>query len=81
MNGSIKAVLFDLDDTLYDESAFVTSGFRTVAAHLADRFGVDKQEAFSAMMAVLTTEVRGKVFDRVLEQYDLYSSHLVMELV
>lgn len=81
MNGSIKAVLFDLDDTLYDESAFVTSGFRTVAAHLADRFGVDKQEAFSAMMAVLTTEGRGKVFDRVLERYDLYSSQLVTELV
>jgi putative hydrolase of the HAD superfamily len=63
VNGSIKTVLFDLDDTLYDESAFVTSGFRTVAAHLADRFGVDKQEAFSAVMSVLTTEGRGKVFD------------------
>jgi putative hydrolase of the HAD superfamily len=81
VNGSIKAVLFDLDDTLYDESTFVASGFRTVAAHLADRFGVDKQEAFSAMMAVLTTEGRGKVFDQVLERYGLYSSQLVAELV
>jgi len=74
-------VLFDLDDTLYDESTFVASGFRTVAAHLADRFGVDKQETCSAMKTVLLTEGRGKVFDRVLERYDLYSSQLVTELV
>lgn len=74
-------MLFDLDDTLYEESAFVASGFQTVAAHLADRFGVDEQEAFSAMMAVLKAEGRGKVFDRVLEHHGLYSPRLVAELV
>lgn len=81
MSGSIKAVLFDLDDTLYDEGTFVASGFRTVAAHIADRVGLDKQEVFAAMKAVLTTDGRGKVFDRVLERYGLCSPELVTELV
>jgi putative hydrolase of the HAD superfamily len=81
LNGSIKAVLFDLDDTLYDEASFVASGFQTVAAHLADRFEIDKRAVFSAMMRVLMMEGRGKVFDRVLEGYGLYDPHLVAELV
>jgi len=77
----IKAILFDLDDTLYEESTFVASGFWAVAAHLAERFGVDRQKAFSDMMTVLTTEGRGKIFDRVLERYGLYSPYLVAALV
>lgn len=34
-------VVFDLDDTLYDELAFVSSGFRAVAAGLRCAFGID----------------------------------------
>ncbi|MGQ9506173.1 MAG: HAD family hydrolase [Thermogutta sp.] len=34
---AIKAILFDLDDTLYPEIAFVRSGFRVVAEILANR--------------------------------------------
>ncbi len=81
MSGFLKTIIFDLDDTLYDEYAFVESGFWTVATYLADRFGVDKQQGFSDMMAVLTSEGRGKVFDKVLEMYGLYNPNLVTELV
>lgn len=81
MKSSIKAVLFDLDDTLYEEMTFVASGFWTVAAYLTDKFGMNKQEMFSAMMEILETEGRGKVFDRVLERYGLFSPALVIELV
>ena len=81
MNGFIKIVLFDLDDTLYDERTFVTSGFNIVATYLASKFGLDKQQVFSAMMTVLTREGRGRIFDRVLLSYGLYSPELVTELV
>ncbi len=81
MSGFFKAVIFDLDDTLYDESTFVASGFWTVAIYLEDRFGVNKQKAFLDMMAVLKSEGRGKVFDKVLEKYGLYNPNLVTDLV
>lgn len=81
MESSIKAVLFDLDDTLYDEGTFVASGFRTVAAFLADKFWIHSEEAFSTMMAVLAAEGRGKVFDRLLEGYGLYDPQLIAQLV
>jgi FMN phosphatase YigB (HAD superfamily) len=34
---AIKAILFDLDDTLYDEVDFYRSGFTAVGAHLEAR--------------------------------------------
>lgn len=81
MSGSIKAVLFDMDDTLYDEHTFVSSGFRAVAAYLSNRFHVNEQSIFSAMIEVFSTEGRGKVFDKALERYGLYHPRLVDELV
>jgi len=81
LTGYIKAVLFDLDDTLYDERTFVISGFRAVVAYVADRFPVDEQGIFLTMMEVLSTEGRGKVFDKALDRYGLYSPALVEELV
>lgn len=81
LNGSIKAVLFDLDDTLYEEMTFVISGFRAVSCHLCDKFHLSGQELLSGMIEVLSKEGRGKVFDRVLERYELYQPHVVEELV
>jgi len=81
MKRSMKALLFDLDDTLYDEATFVVSGFRVVAAYVAERFGLDEEKIFSTMMEILKTEGRCKVFDRMLELHGLYSPQLVAELV
>ncbi len=41
---SIRAVVFDLDDTLYPESQYVRSGYRAVAAHLQEK--LNRQEPF-----------------------------------
>lgn len=40
----IRAVVFDLDDTLYGESQYVRSGYRAVAAHLQEK--LNRQEPF-----------------------------------
>jgi putative hydrolase of the HAD superfamily len=34
----IQALIFDLDDTLYPESDFLTSGYRVVARYVADNY-------------------------------------------
>lgn len=36
---TIRAVVFDLDDTLYPERDYVYSGYGTIARHLQDSFG------------------------------------------
>ena len=62
-----RALLLDLDDTLYEELSYVRSGFRAVARHLARRLeGADERELFRSMMATLQSQGRGSVFDSIL---------------
>lgn len=51
-----EAVLFDLDDTLYDEQQFVMGGFHAAAKHLENK-----------MKLAYYTQGRGKVFDYALK--------------
>jgi putative hydrolase of the HAD superfamily len=62
----IQALIFDLDDTLYPEKDFVTSGYQAVARHLASRYGCSYDFAFSTMMTTLDTLGRAKVFPTLL---------------
>ena len=64
----MKAALFDLDDTLYEELTFVRSGFRAVARVLAQRTGGDEAALFARMWQVLEQQGRGRVFDTILEE-------------
>jgi putative hydrolase of the HAD superfamily len=59
----MKAVLFDLDQTLYPESEFVRSGFRAVAAYLVARCGGTVAGWAEEMESVLWREGRRGVFD------------------
>ena len=59
-------VAFDLDDTLYPESAFVRSGFRVVSDYL-ERRGIVRRPLEPDFQAAFEAGVRGRIFDRVLE--------------
>ncbi|GID07534.1 HAD family hydrolase [Pseudomonas sp. 008] len=74
-------LIFDLDDTLYDESSFVTSGLGAVARHGEDAFGWDAERSLQFMLEVLEREGRGRVFDRWLELYGQLSKARVTECV
>lgn len=65
-----RALILDLDDTLYDERDYVLSGFRAVAAEI----GGDPDGLFAAMVAELNANGRGKVFDRALASAGLAAS-------
>lgn len=62
-------LVFDLDDTLYDESTFVDSGFAAVAAMLESRLGVSAAILHDRMREVLDEQGRGRVFDVVLAEH------------
>lgn len=64
----VRAVIIDLDDTLYDERTYVLSGFRAVARDIARRFPhVAAGALMTGMVAELERHGRGAVFDRALE--------------
>jgi len=61
--GRSRAIIFDLDDTLYLEASYVSSGFRAVADWSANALGLDADEAFGELSALASRGVRGNTFD------------------
>ncbi|MDI3508669.1 MAG: putative hydrolase of the superfamily [Clostridiales bacterium] len=64
---SISALIFDLDDTLYDEIDYVYSGFNNVAKKIASDYGLDSEKVNNAL-TVLFEQDRRNVFDRLITQ-------------
>lgn len=60
---SWDAVIFDLDDTLYPEMAFVRGGFQAVSRFLAGQFDVTADDVLEQMLDILHQGHRGRVFD------------------
>ncbi|MEW5946868.1 MAG: HAD family hydrolase [bacterium] len=60
---SIRAVVFDLDDTLYEEMEFVRGGMSAAAAFAASLGTGDAKSNYSRLMRILARDGRGKVFD------------------
>jgi putative hydrolase of the HAD superfamily len=61
-------VVFDLDDTLYDEVDFVMSGFRAVADYLDPQH---PQALFEFMQAHFAAHGSGRIFDALIPHFDL----------
>jgi putative hydrolase of the HAD superfamily len=67
-----RAVIFDLDDTLYREHDYVRSGFAAVARRLAREPGAPPAgELSAALVDEWERHGRGRVFDAVAERFDL----------
>jgi len=66
-------LIFDLDDTLYDETLFVEGGLRAVARLGKERWGWDPVESLATLREILARDGRGKVFDRWLEGHGAWS--------
>lgn len=69
----VKIIVFDLDDTLYDEIDFVKSGFCEVASFFSFKYSIDKDLFLSKMLEVLENQGRGKVFDEALKHFNIFN--------
>ncbi|MBN2816389.1 MAG: HAD family hydrolase [Campylobacterales bacterium] len=67
---NVKVIVFDLDDTLYDEIEFVKSGFFAVARYFMP---TEPQKLYNTMLDILDKKGRGYVFDEALQTFALYS--------
>lgn len=76
-----KVVVFDMDDTLYDEFDFVKSGFLTVAKYLATTYGLNEQILYKWMWRDFLKNGRGAIFDNLLKEFNLYKRTLVEKCI
>jgi putative hydrolase of the HAD superfamily len=75
-------IIFDLDDTLYDELSFVYSGFRAVSKHLNKTLLVNETDVYLFMVNELRENGRGKVFDKtIVNFFGKSNKRLVRELL
>jgi len=70
-------VVFDLDNTLYDELTFAYGGFRAVASFLSPLLGESQGSIFEELKELLTIQ-REFVFDRFLQKRGVASQRLVL---
>jgi putative hydrolase of the HAD superfamily len=63
-----RAVVFDLDDTLYPERAYVRGGFEAVARWASDTMGEEPQAVLDELWSMFEAGVRGDTFDRWLRR-------------
>lgn len=74
-------LIFDLDDTLYEEASFVRSGIKAVSAYAAEHWGLDEFRSFGELEVILNREGRGSVFDIWLEKNNLLTKSNVRECI
>ena len=74
-------LIFDLDDTLYDELSYVKSGLRAVSHFGELAFGWNPEESIAFMEAQLLLRGRGAIFDEWLRSHGHYSAARVSKCV
>lgn len=69
-------LVFDLDDTLYDESTYVHSGLRAVSEVLSPILNCTDKRLYDRLAFIIKRDGRGKVFDVLLDEYGVFSTSL-----
>jgi len=67
----MRALVFDLDDTLYKEADFVHGAFMEVAEYLSEKHCIDKDELCEVMLKLLNEKGRGRIFNDICGLYRL----------
>jgi putative hydrolase of the HAD superfamily len=75
----IKAVIFDLDDTLYPERAYAQSGFAAVAQAYAQLGSADT--VLAEMIELLDSPFRSTLFDELLRRKGKTDSELLKGMI
>ena len=74
-------IIFDLDDTLYEEKSFVLSGLKAVSHHIEKNFGYNSLSTYKELRIILDEFGRGAVFDKWLMQKALFNKGRVRKLL
>src|SRR5262245_10529941 len=78
---ALRAVIFDLDDTLYPERTYVLSGFRAVAAWAEEQLKIPYSLGVAELRQLFADGVRGNTFDCWLESHGFVPDDWVSQMV
>jgi len=77
----VKAVIFDLDDTLIPEKQYIESGYRYIAEILSKKLRVSPEKIFNDLLSLFNRNPK-YVFDRLLDAYKIdYTSEIIQDIV
>lgn len=77
----VKAVVFDLDDTLISEKEYIKSGYRHIAKLLSSRLNIDEEAVYQLLIELLSESAKN-VFNRLFDELGVtYSKDNILELV
>lgn len=77
----IKAVVFDLDDTLISENEYIKSGYKFISKIIEEKFLIDKNQVLLDLFNLFKVSPIN-VFNRLFDKYQiLYSNEMLLDLV
>jgi putative hydrolase of the HAD superfamily len=67
----IKAIIFDLDNVLYDERLYIFNAYKEIADYLSKKFRLNEKEIYNRLVNNFQkkTSVYPKLFNNLLEDY------------
>lgn len=65
----IRAVIFDLDDTLYNEINYVFGAFEKVSIYVSNKYKLNQYEVYKNIIDIFRENGRGKVFNILCRKY------------
>lgn len=77
----LKAIVFDLDDTLYSERTFVLSGFQAVADWGSVNLGISQEIGYSTLANLYYQGVRNNTFNQWLKIHHIQPAAIVPTLL
>ena len=77
----LKAIVFDLDDTLFPERQYALSGFAAVAEWADKSLGIPSEQGYAELEAYFNDGVRGDTFNRWLEAHGMEPDRWIPEMV
>ncbi len=77
----VKAVVFDLDDTLIAENQFIESGFMLISKTYSERLGLDLKYLYNILIGLFKEDTKN-VFNRLFNFLNIdYSEDNIRELI
>lgn len=74
-------IIFDLDETLYQEKNFVISGFFEVSDFLFEKLCLNKKKTIHYLLETFNKYGRKKIFDKLLKEKNVYNKSLLKKVI
>ena len=74
-------LIFDLDETLYNENLFVKSGFKAVANFLEKKYKFKQVNTLKFLSKTYNKYGRKNIFDKLLRKKNIYNKYTLTKIV